>query len=121
MYHVENNHSFLIIIINSDSYRSLDLVVQGMLFLFYEPEIEDAVNPEVTISTMAELQEAVDKTKYGGSTYDCNSDWIPFLEYDEIYKGPIPQNTKVSLKLAVFQIERITSVSRAHLLNDRSP
>ena len=119
MYRVENNHLFWIIIINSDSYRSLDLVVQGMLFLFYEPEIEDAVNPEVAFSTMAELQEAVDKTKYGGSTYDCNSDWIPFQEYDEIYKGPIPQNTMVSLKLAEFQIERITSVSRPNLWDNR--
>ena len=86
-----------------------------MLFLFYEPEIEDAVNPEVAFSTMAELQEAVDSTKYGCSTYDYNSDWIPFQEYDEIYKGPIPQNTMVSLKLAEFQFDSITSVSRPHL------
>jgi len=75
-----------------DSYRSIDLVIQGVLFLFYEPELDDAVNPAVAFSDMDELQEAVDETKYGGSTYlfDIN-DWIPFPEFSAIYKGQIPK------------------------------
>lgn len=80
-----------------DSYRSIDLVIQGVLFLFYEPELDDAVNPAVAFSDMDELQEAVDETKYGGSTYLFDiSDWIPFPEFSAIYKGQIPKKATVS-------------------------
>ena len=90
-------------------------MIQGLLFIFFEPAIDDAVNREVAFSSMEELQEAVNKTKHGGSAADRNPHWIPFKDYSEIYKGPVPQlNTIVSgkpivhwqyftLHVAVFQ------------------
>ena len=78
----------------SDSYISLDLVFQGLLFLFYEPAIEDPLSAEIAVSSMKALQEAVDDTKYGGS------------RWSEIYKGPIPQRTAVSrLQLAWYNLK----------------
>ena len=64
--------------VNPDSYVSLDLVVQGLLFLFHEPEYEDTVNPGMGFPSMATLQNAVDRTKYGGIAYVYATDWIPF-------------------------------------------
>ena len=55
----------------------MDLVIQGVLFLFYQPDIENPVSAEMTISSLAGLKEAVDKTKYGGVRYDGVSEMEP--------------------------------------------
>jgi len=76
------------------SYRSIDLVIQGVLFLFYEPELTDHFIPGEALYDMSTLQEAVDKTKYGGSTDGYYlREWITFQEFSPIYKGTIPQKT----------------------------
>ena len=102
-------------------------MIQGLLFIFFEPAIDDVVNREVAFSSMEELREAVDKTKHGGSAADCNPHWIPFKEYSKNYKGPVPQlNTIVSgkpivhwqyftLHVAVFQ-----NTCRTHTNNNLS-
>ena len=70
----------------------MDLVIQGALFLFYQPDVENPVSDELTYSSLAGLQEAVDKTKYGGVRYDSDSEMEPNDEYCRIYKGPFPDN-----------------------------
>jgi len=69
-------------------------VIQGVLFLFYEPELTDHFIPGEALYDMSTLQEAVDKTKYGGSTDGYYlREWITFQEFSPIYKGTIPQKT----------------------------
>lgn len=67
------------------NYRSLELVIQCVLYIFHEPEISDAVNPVVAFENLSELQEAVDKTKHGADTARDLRDWLPFERFSTIY------------------------------------
>jgi len=57
-------------------------------------KLGDPFHPWETVYDMSTLQEAVDETKYGGSTDGYYPiEWITFQEFSPIYKGTIPQKT----------------------------
>ena len=87
----------------------MDLVIQGALILFYQPDNGDTESAESTFSSLAELKEAVHKTKYGGVRYDCDSEMEPNDEYSRIYKRPFPDN-----KINQIQIGGIRQAKLKH-------
>ncbi|XP_067949988.1 uncharacterized protein [Watersipora subatra] len=67
-----------------NGYKSLELLVQGILFLFYEPNFEGALAVYAAFDSLSELEEAVESTKCGSTEY-----WTG-ITFDNIYKGAVP-------------------------------
>ncbi|XP_067949999.1 uncharacterized protein [Watersipora subatra] len=70
-----------------DDYKSLELLVQGILFLFYEPNFEDSLADYAYFESLGELEEAVESTKCGSTL-----SWTD-IKFDNIYKGPVPSDS----------------------------
>ena len=77
----------------TDSYRSLELIIQAVLFLFYEPNVHDALYLKTN-----DLERDVNRTKYG--TEEIEEFW--YLEFANIYRGPDPKPVPVSVKFLRF-------------------
>lgn len=65
--------------------------MQGILFLFYEPNLDDVLASYVLCADLDELQQAVDKTKCG--TNECSVEnklesW-GYIGFSNIYRGQV--------------------------------
>lgn len=72
----------------TDDYRTIELLIQGVLYLFYEPNIDDSLVPYGLWSDMSDLEKDVNQTKHGTELQSMSTDW-GYLAFSKIYCGQV--------------------------------
>ena len=89
-----------------EDYKSIELLIQGLLFLFHEPNIEEALSSYGSFTSIEELQEMVDLTKDGMVWYDITNEEVKdliYIAFSNIYQGQKPKVSFCSNKIYTFR------------------
>jgi len=85
----------------ADDYKSLDLVVQALVYILHQPEVDDSVNPIGAFVNLNELRIEVNKVKHGGEVPTDWEDFFQFNSFSNIYRGTAEEITKEMSKIEI--------------------